>query len=60
MSDQPRLRDGASLEGRLLRSSTRSEPPASAAEELWQRLMLGRAREARSRSNRLAHRARRT
>jgi hypothetical protein len=41
MSDLPRLRDdSASFEGRLLRSSTRLDPPDSAEEELWQRLKL--------------------
>jgi hypothetical protein len=44
MSDRPRLRDdSASFEGRLLRSSTRLDPPDSAEEELWQRLKLASA-----------------
>jgi hypothetical protein len=41
MSVKPRLRDdSASFEGRLLRSSTRLDPPDTAEEELWQRLKL--------------------
>ena len=44
MKDQPRLReDSASFEARLLRSSTRLDPPDCAEEELWQRLKLASA-----------------